>query len=440
MARVLTLAFCLLCLASPAAAEMCAMDIVPAATLLLPYFEVDLDDPGGLTTLLSISNATPEPVLAHMTLWTDWAMPSIDFDVFLTGYDVLTLDLGTIFHTGSLPVTADQQTDPSDTVSPHGDPAWDGSFSDCELFFPFSNPALNANLLDRIRSGHTGQAVSSLAGECLGASHGDNIARGFMTIDSVSRCNVFFPSHPDYFDDGGTGAANNDNVLFGDYLYFDPSTGAGSAQPMVHIEADSTFNAASTPTGYTFYGALLGGSGVDNREPLATAWAGRYFNGNNLETELIVWRDPLTERPPSNSFPCDTGPGWLPLTETQVVCFDEMETSVGVCPAAGGSSCFPLATQAVRADDLGIPFTAGWCWLNLNEACPDCVPGGFGTGGVLAQSHLSTRHTKGQVSGGLPMVELAHACEDLSEIFVSSLLFDDDFESGDTAAWSTVLP
>ena len=31
---------------SPAAAKTCALDVVPAATLLLPYFEVDLASPG----------------------------------------------------------------------------------------------------------------------------------------------------------------------------------------------------------------------------------------------------------------------------------------------------------------------------------------------------------------------------------------------------------
>ena len=34
-----------LALAAPAAAVLLTLDQVPAATLLLPYFEVDLDDP-----------------------------------------------------------------------------------------------------------------------------------------------------------------------------------------------------------------------------------------------------------------------------------------------------------------------------------------------------------------------------------------------------------
>ncbi len=41
----------------PAAAKTCALDVVPAATLLLPYFEVDLRSPSGRTTLMAINNA-----------------------------------------------------------------------------------------------------------------------------------------------------------------------------------------------------------------------------------------------------------------------------------------------------------------------------------------------------------------------------------------------
>ena len=56
----------LLCLLAPggqASAELCTIDAVPAATLLLPYFEVDLEaNPGkGVDTLFSINNASATP-------------------------------------------------------------------------------------------------------------------------------------------------------------------------------------------------------------------------------------------------------------------------------------------------------------------------------------------------------------------------------------------
>lgn len=37
--------------------------------VLLPYFEVGPD----VTTVFTIHNASPDPALAQVTLWTDWA-------------------------------------------------------------------------------------------------------------------------------------------------------------------------------------------------------------------------------------------------------------------------------------------------------------------------------------------------------------------------------
>ena len=45
-------------MAIPAGAVICTIDDVPAATLLLPYFEVDLANGNGITTLFSVNNAS----------------------------------------------------------------------------------------------------------------------------------------------------------------------------------------------------------------------------------------------------------------------------------------------------------------------------------------------------------------------------------------------
>src|SRR5947209_2426269 len=76
---------CPLLLPTGAGAVLCTVDAVPAATLLLPYFEVDLDDPDGLTTLFSINNASGSEALAHVVIWSDLSVPVLDFDVDLTG-------------------------------------------------------------------------------------------------------------------------------------------------------------------------------------------------------------------------------------------------------------------------------------------------------------------------------------------------------------------
>src|SRR5688500_9772641 len=94
-----------LALSGQAIAEICTIDDVPAATLLLPYFAVILGAADGSTTLPSVNNASAAAATAHITVWTDQSIPTLDFDVYLTGYDVQTINARDIFN-GNLPVTA----------------------------------------------------------------------------------------------------------------------------------------------------------------------------------------------------------------------------------------------------------------------------------------------------------------------------------------------
>lgn len=48
--------------ATAATTSVCALDDPPGATLLLPYFEVDLDHADGPTTLFSVNNASATAV------------------------------------------------------------------------------------------------------------------------------------------------------------------------------------------------------------------------------------------------------------------------------------------------------------------------------------------------------------------------------------------
>ena len=78
----------LLALGGSAFAEIGTADDVPAATLLLPYFECALGPDlvpvaNGDTTLFSINNASATGQLAHVTLWTDESVPTLDFDVHM---------------------------------------------------------------------------------------------------------------------------------------------------------------------------------------------------------------------------------------------------------------------------------------------------------------------------------------------------------------------
>jgi hypothetical protein len=445
----------LLALGGQSFAELCTVDAVPAATLLLPYFEVSLDDTSDVNTLFSVNNASAAPTVAHVTLWGDWSLPSIDFDIFLTGYDVQTVSLDAVFNGGFLPITAhstndqgmfDPNGDP-DTISPHGDnPEWDSSpdnllnplFPGCDNNLPLDGgqggPVLDQDLLDRIRNGHTGVADASFGGGCIGQAYGDNIARGYVTVDNVIDCNLLFPNQDGYF---GTGGFVSDvNQLWGDYFIINATDGFAYGDNLVHVEADAQ---AFGPGDYTFYGRYVDGLATDNREPLGTTWATRYLNGGGFDggTDLVVWRDSKFDST-AEAFTCGAGPDWFPLNETQVVAFDEEESATEIClPEPGGiggvspppdpgvdPTCFPLETgrYAVNEGELLVPYDFGWMYLNLNFTLST---GGQNDGlfGDIAQSYVTTNLDSFDLnlSVGFPAIELTNACSDANPVIVGNL-------------------
>src|SRR5215207_3348959 len=141
---------------SPGRAVICTIDDVPAATLLVPYFEVDLDDPWGTTTLFTINNASATAVLAHVVLWSDLSVPVLDFNVYLTGYDVQSINLRDIVERGVLPKTAsagqdtgENEPNPAPTpgaISNQGAFSQDIDIDSCDSNLPL--PDLPAFFLD----------------------------------------------------------------------------------------------------------------------------------------------------------------------------------------------------------------------------------------------------------------------------------------------------
>ena len=329
---------CLLAvLAAPAFAVIGTVDDVPAATLLLPYFEVDLDNPNGVTTLMSVNNASASAVLAHVVMWTDVSNHVLDFDIYLTGYDVQTINLRDIIVGGLLPVTADLPNDPTDGISPQGPASDDSSYSPrCDEFLPYGVPALSADFLEHLQSSLTGGPSSYFGNKCMGIDHGDRIARGYVTVDTVADCSVAFPGDDSYLQAADAGIVTFENVLWGDYFYVNPSENFAQGETLVHIEADT---AALAPNigAYTFYyryttpsvGTLTcasgGDLGCDSREGLGNVFAARYVDGGGFTggTDFLVWRDAKRAVAP---FVCaDDYPAGFPLGLTQVVMFDEEE-------------------------------------------------------------------------------------------------------------------
>lgn len=329
-------------LAATAQAEIGTLDRVPAATLLLPYFEVDPVEPTGVTTLFTIRNASDGPVVAHVTLWSNLSVPVLDFDVYLTGYDSQAINLRDVFVRGRLPITA-----PSDTYSPRGPRSkpHDDFRGSCDLFLPYDEPAIPPVFGEGLRAALTGQPSLLFGGNCAGTS--TELLVGYLTIDAVNECNLHFPSSPEYFGPGGTGIASNRNVLWGDWQIVDLATNEAQGEALVAIEASSEDPLTSTPGNRTFYGRYVGGSAADNREPLASTWHAGLDTGAlpDGEAELLVWRDSGI---PQVDFPCGPLPSPFPLTTKNSIVYDPEGAG-----AAFPSDALPRTTQRVTVAPSG---------------------------------------------------------------------------------------
>ncbi|MEA2692585.1 MAG: hypothetical protein QOJ16_1972 [Acidobacteriota bacterium] len=331
--------------AVPAAAEICTRDDVPAATLLLPYFEVDLGNPNGITTLFSVNNAFSDPVVAKVEIWTDLGVALGGFNIYLAGFDVQSINLRDVFNC-NLP----------NTPPPAGSP-----FSNsCAGAFPVPAQLCSATTY---QTALTGKPVPSLSG-CAGLDHGDNIARGYVTVDAVNGCTTQFPGNLGYFGPGGTGVASNKNVLWGDSFYVNPSQNLTDGEALVHIEASGTNNETSLAGQYTFYGKFVSWNASDNREPLPSTYGVRFLNGGAFSggTNLRVWRDSKIQQ---GAFKCGATPSWYPLGQQALFIFDEQAHTA----TPGAITPFPTVAQRVHVNgpELPVPYTFGWLILGLNN-------------------------------------------------------------------------
>jgi len=366
------------CAASPpvipkpdvADAAACRIDAAPAATLLIPYFAVDLDHPQGVTTIFSVTNALAQPQLAHVVLWTDWAVPTLTFDLYLTGYDVESVDLRDVLGRGLVPGTGA-------AVSHQGD------ISEANVAFAGCGAgaakALPLWMRKHLRAEHTGRRSAS-TGACAGSLQADaGVAAGYITIDTVRACTSASPADPGYFADGGGGIATNQNALLGEYFIVDPSANQIDADLAVHLRADAkNFG----PGRYTFYSRYSGGA--DNRQPLGQAYAVSYTDAAPFPdgTQLIVWRD--TKSPDKAAKSCGAEPSWMPLAQSGVLAFDSSENSA-LLPVEARP--FPLATQLVKVGGSTLPalYHSGWLFLDLGHDATALF-------GQRAQAWVTVRH------------------------------------------------
>jgi hypothetical protein len=264
---------CLLILTFFVPSLLSAQEAKPAATLLLPYFSVDLADGAGAASLFAVANASDELVIARATLWTDWAAPTLSFDLAIPAKGAVPINLRDIFA----------------GVLPAGDLGGE-SVPGCAD--PLSNPQVSGALRDRILAQHTG-APSPVDGLCYGSQEGGGTtALGFVTIDVIDRCaqDIRNPLDEGYFGEGGV--ASDRNVIYGDLFALNPGQDFAQGFDLVHLVADAELygEATDTPTFYHPFTSLR----EDVRSPVGAGWSARYLAGGAFDggTDLVLWLSP----------------------------------------------------------------------------------------------------------------------------------------------------
>jgi hypothetical protein len=324
--------------ATPRNDDTCDVGVLPAATLLLPYFEVDVNSRHGATTFFSITNTTHHEQIAHVTLWTDRAYPVLDFDIFLTGYDVQEIDLYDVLALAQ--IAPPWGTGYHVPGSPEGDFSSDDANPSVDEKSCRSLPSyLGEEVRERLRLAFT----RGIGGQCerIGGVHANAI--GYATIDVVRHCGAPTAQEPGFVD-----ALLFDNVLTGEYRQISASRRSAQGAPLVHIRAIPE-GGGETALPETFYSAFQSGRNRtrDLRQPLPSAFAARTTD----DTKLKVWR--ASESGAVRACDVYSINGELPVIDA--VHFDENRNALpyrGELPEA--------ATSLVDTHD-----GAGWTYLNL---------------------------------------------------------------------------
>ena len=401
--------------------DSCDIGVTPAATLLLPYFEVDTATTGGAQTLFTITNTSRFPQIAHITIWTAWSTPVLDFNLYLTGYDVQAINLydvivrgviappsGAVYTTtagtvgasvtGATPLAAGQANNPNLTAN---------AATTCANIPGTLPGGAGGTIQLAVQTALTTGATSLLcSGAVVGPNNGTR-AVGYVTIDVAAECTNYLPTDPLYYT--STNGILFDNVLIGDYQQITPSGGSFDAQgnAMVHIraipEGGPGGSAPGTNLPFTFYNrysnaATAGNPGLDRRQPLPSQWAARWIAGGTgaFSTEYKIWREGIT-----GATAC---PGSVnsAIAVTNTIRFDERENSTGFgsnvicspfCTATGipglpESSKVNVGGGSVNGNFPVLPTSGdlgGWMYMNLNSGARNAA-GTAAASGVLTAS------------------------------------------------------
>ena len=383
--------------------DSCDIANFPAATLLLPYFETDITSPANnaLDTLFTVTNTSRLPQIAHVSVWTDWSFPVLDFNLFLTGYDVQAISMYDVIALGRIAPNSGT----SNATVP-------GSMSESNSANPLLDTTNCGNLaktvpqpiLSDLQLALTTGSYLNCGSRRVGGVHANAI--GYVTIDVAAVCSTSLPNDPSYF-------ANEllfENVLTGDVeiINKNPATGNfAGGNPLVHIRAIPEGGPAGTPLvgsqtnlPYTFYSRFVNGQTVgaatyvgtllnyDRRQPLPSVFAARYIQGGTggFQTNFRIWREGVT-----GPVTCQNAVTNSAIPVAEIIRFDEHENpsvySNGqiISPLPVTTVSFPESSTTSTGSGLYPPMSSpagdvgGWMYLNLHS--------GFTSGGVDLAQH-----------------------------------------------------
>jgi hypothetical protein len=350
--------------------DSCDVGVYPAATLLLPYFEVD-EAVSGRTTLFTVVNTTNIPQIARITLWTDWAYPVVDFPIYLTGYDVQAINMRDVLAGNAFAPTSNRTTPGSRSTASNPRFLADAA-STCSTL-PTSLPP---TVLAEVRSAFTLGTLSGCGITRIGEGHARMV--GYATIDVVATCRLgVAPTSTEALD-----TLLFDNVLTGDWQIIDANPASGNyagGSPLVHLRAIPEGGAAGGDTvetnlPYTFYDRFEPTTRrrFDRRQPLPSAFAVRFIQGGSsgFLTNLLIWREGVT----SGTALCSEYVSNSRLPMVEAVRFDERENPTANAPCTTTTCGLPTlqATSSVASSAIVFPplvsgDVSGWLALNLNN-------------------------------------------------------------------------
>jgi hypothetical protein len=428
--------------------DSCDIGVYPAATLLLPYFEVETAQ-RATDTFFTVTNVSNVPQIAHVTIWTSWAFPVLTFNLFLTGYDVQSISMYDVIVNGNIAPGASAGT--SSTIAPGALSVGNNanpnlSLAGCDQL-PGVVPeplrtavrsALTTGVYNAPRFGSS--CGTNLVGSGAWAHMTPTTAVGYVTIDVTSRCSSTYATDPAYF----LSEILFDNVLTGDYQILDKTPGRNFAggSPLVHIRAipeggpAGTFlTPVQTNLSTTFYARYVNGStifngpwaNVDRRQPLPATFAARWYYADYHDTTAYrIWREGVTgplknTRGGVYSTSCGFAAENSQMPFQEAVRFDEHENASVIlhdCSPFCFYYNFTSATSTLAATLQQFPpvlstpgDAAGWMYLNLDNGL---------TPKIASQNWVVVSMSTGGLSADFDATPLGNGCSPPAAISIAN--------------------